>query len=352
MHYTGQVYRYPIEADTPLLEVTAGCSHNACAFCTMYRETKFRVSPLTHVEEDLKELKSTGRPIKRIFLVNGEPFILATEKLIEIGELINQYCPEIEIITCYASIKSLRNKTVEDLKRLKELKFDELHIGLESAYEPAVLQMNKGFTVEEAYENIEKLTKADMSWDAIVNNAGVFVVDSSERMTPDGVDVRFAVNTISPYILTKMLLPIVAEQGRIINLSSAAQAPVDLAKLQNKGVFSHDEAYAQSKLAITMWSMELAEAEVAKEKNIVVASVNPKSFLGSKMVKVAYGKEGYDLQIGADILMDAIFSEKFADAYGKYYDNDACRFSKPHSYALDQTHRSQLMAYLNEVSEI
>ncbi|MFI3174973.1 MAG: radical SAM protein [Bacillota bacterium] len=168
MHYTGQVYRHPIEADTPLLEVTAGCSHNACAFCTMYRETKFRVSPLAHVEEDLQELKSTGRKIKRIFLVNGEPFVLATEKLVEIGKLINQYFPEIETITCYASIKSLRTKTVEDLRRLKELKFDELHIGLESAYAPAILQMNKGFTAEEAYENIEKLKKAGMIWDAIV----------------------------------------------------------------------------------------------------------------------------------------------------------------------------------------
>ncbi|MFI3202319.1 MAG: radical SAM protein [Eubacteriales bacterium] len=168
MHYTGQVYRHPIEASTPLLEVTAGCSHNKCSFCTMYRETPFCVSPLAHVEEDLIEMKSMYGNVKRIFLVNGEPFVLATDKLIVIGELINKHFPNIETITCYASIKSLKNKSVEDLRRLKDLGYNELHIGLESAYDPAITQMNKGFTQKEAYEYLAKVKEAGMSWDAII----------------------------------------------------------------------------------------------------------------------------------------------------------------------------------------
>lgn len=168
MHYTGQVYRHPIEGYTPLLEVTAGCSHNKCAFCTMYQDTPFALSPLDHVEEDLQEMTAYGKPIKRIFLVNGEPFVLPTHKLIEIGELIHKYCPQIETITCYASIKGLKNKTVEDLKALRALGYNQLHIGLESAYDPALHQMNKGFTVAEAYENIGKLVEAGFQWDAIL----------------------------------------------------------------------------------------------------------------------------------------------------------------------------------------
>ncbi len=168
MHYTGQVYRHPIEATTPLLEVTVGCSHNKCSFCTMYRETPFKVSPLTQVEEDLQELAAHNRNITRIFLVNGEPFILAASKLIEIGKLIHKYLPNIKTITCYASVKSLKNKSLEELKELRALGYNELHIGLESAYEPAVMQMNKGFTIEEAYENIEKLVSAGFDWDAII----------------------------------------------------------------------------------------------------------------------------------------------------------------------------------------
>lgn len=168
MHYTGQVYRHPIEGNTPLLEVTVGCSHNKCSFCTMYRETPFRVSLLAHVEEDLMEMKRIYGDLKRIFLVNGEPFVLATDKLIVIGELINKYFPNIETITCYASIKSLKNKSVDDLKRLKALGYNELHIGLESAYDPVMKQMNKGFTQKEAYEYLARVKAAGMSWDAII----------------------------------------------------------------------------------------------------------------------------------------------------------------------------------------
>ncbi len=200
MHYTGQVYRHPIEADTHLLEVTAGCSHNKCSFCTMYQETPFKVSPLEHVEEDLKELKSIGRPITRIFLVNGEPFVLPTSKLRKIGELINSYFPEIETITCYASIKGLKNKTLDDLKELRSLQFNELHIGLESGYDPALAQMNKGFTAQEAYENIAKLVEAGFDWDAIVmtgvagkGNSRVHIEETAKLL-----------NTYPPYLLSLM----------------------------------------------------------------------------------------------------------------------------------------------------
>ncbi len=200
MHYTGQIYRHPIEADTHLLEVTAGCSHNKCSFCTMYQETPFAVSPLKHVEEDLQELKSIGRPITRIFLVNGEPFVLSTAKLVKIGELIHSYFPEIETITCYASIKGLKNKSVEDLKTLRALNFNELHIGLESAYDPALIQMNKGFVAKEAYENIGKLVASGIDWDAIVMTG----VAGKGRGRIHIEETAKLLNTYPPYLLSLM----------------------------------------------------------------------------------------------------------------------------------------------------
>lgn len=131
---TGQVYRPPSEAFTPRLEVTIGCSHNKCAFCTMYRKTPFSVSPLCDVEEDLKELKKTGDKIPCIYLTNGDPFVLSAENLVEIAHLIRKYLPEVEVITCYTSIQNMKSKSLEDLKLLKSLGYDELYIGLETAY--------------------------------------------------------------------------------------------------------------------------------------------------------------------------------------------------------------------------
>ncbi len=180
--------------------------------------------------------------------------------------------------------------------------------------------------------------------DVIINNAGVFVLD--EPSTTDGFDARFVVNTISPYLLTKMLLPILSNKGRVINLSSAAQKDVDFNSMKTGKILSHDMAYAQSKLAITMWGMELAE-ELGDRA--VVVSVNPKSFLGSKMVKVAYGRTGYDLSIGADILYKAALSDEFADKTGLYYDNDYEHFSNPHPFAMNKSNRIELIKTMNEI---
>ncbi len=168
MHYTGEVYRHPMEGYTPLLEVTIGCSHNDCSFCTMYRETPFRMSPLEHVKEDLEELRSYGTKIPRLYLVNADPFVLSSQKLMVIGELIHKYLPEIETITCYASIQNIRNKSLEDLKKLREMGYNQLHIGLESAYDPALKIMNKGFTNAEAYEQLGKLKEAGFEYDALL----------------------------------------------------------------------------------------------------------------------------------------------------------------------------------------
>ena len=80
MHQTGQIYRPPSEASVQRLEVTIGCSHNKCSFCTMYRKTPFRVAPLEDVEMDLKELHDRGEKITRIYLTNGDPFVLGTDR--------------------------------------------------------------------------------------------------------------------------------------------------------------------------------------------------------------------------------------------------------------------------------
>jgi NAD(P)-dependent dehydrogenase (short-subunit alcohol dehydrogenase family) len=167
--------------------------------------------------------------------------------------------------------------------------------------------------------------------DVLINNAGVY--SSADLMTHDGLDVRFAVNTIAPYLLTKRLIPLFGSSGRVINLSSAAQFPVDPEALVGKGELSDGAAYAQSKLALTMWSRSMA-LSLGGDGPAIIA-VNPKSMLGSKMVKQAYGVVGGDLRIGAEILTRAALSDEFAAASGRYFDNDIGQFTSPHPDALN-----------------
>ena len=166
--------------------------------------------------------------------------------------------------------------------------------------------------------------------DVLINNAGVYNVPA-ER-TPSGLDMRFAVNTIAPYVLTRALLPIIPSGGRVVNLSSAAQAPVDLKALRGGISLSAGAAYAQSKLALTMWTNAVADE---LSSGPVVVSVNPGSLLATNMVRDAFNTAGQDIGIGVDILVRSATSSEFADATGRYFDNDAGRFAQPHHDATD-----------------
>ncbi len=183
------------------------------------------------------------------------------------------------------------------------------------------------------------------SLDVLINNAGV--LKAAKTTTVSGLDLRFVVNTLAPYALTRRLLAVMSKGGRVVNLSSAAQAPVSLEALGGRGQLADMEAYAQSKLAITMWSRQLAD-ELGPKGPVVIA-VNPASMLGTNMVKSGFGVAGNDISIGAEILARASLSDEFADASGKYYDNDAKRFAPPHADALDAGKRAEVVRVLDEL---
>lgn len=115
----------------------------------------------------------------------------------------------------------------------------------------------------------------------LIDNAGVLKVD--DPLTPEGLDIRFAVNTPAPALLTRRLLPLIPRDGRIIHLSSAAQAPVDLEALAGRRRLEPMAAYAQSKLALTLWSQSLAE-ELGPDGPVTLAK-NPGSLLATRMVR-------------------------------------------------------------------
>ncbi|NES67951.1 MAG: SDR family NAD(P)-dependent oxidoreductase [Okeania sp. SIO2D1] len=174
---------------------------------------------------------------------------------------------------------------------------------------------------------VEKHSKLDV----LINNAGVY--NAPDPVTPDGLDVRFAVNVIAPYLLTQRLLPLLDTSGRVINLSSAAQSTVQAEALTGRVKLPDGVAYAQSKLALTIWSRSLGLC--LKDHGPKIIAVNPGSMLGSKMVRQAFGVTGGDVRIGAEILTRAALTDEFKTASGQYFDNDSGQFNSPHPDALD-----------------
>lgn len=180
--------------------------------------------------------------------------------------------------------------------------------------------------------------------DVLINNAGVLKVP--QPVLESGLDVRFVVNTFAPYLLTELLLPIIPKNGRVVNLSSAAQAQVSLDAMLGKARLADMDAYAQSKLAITIWTREWVKA---LPDGPAMIAVNPGSLLASKMVKEGFGVPGKDMNIGADILIEAALGRRFADASGAYFDNDSGAFAQPHSAALNAAHSAEVMETIKAV---
>ena len=140
MNYDGMIYRPPSEAYSLILQVTVGCAHNHCTFCTMYKEKSFHVKPLREVEEDLKEARSYyGNRSLRIFLADGDALVLSQEKLCTILRLCRQYFPKTERITSYGTAQDILRKSKEELQELHELGLDMIYLGAESG-SPEILE--------------------------------------------------------------------------------------------------------------------------------------------------------------------------------------------------------------------
>lgn len=192
--------------------------------------------------------------------------------------------------------------------------------------------------VEEVLEKVPHL-------DVLINNAGVF--KSKNLKNSKGLDLRFVVNYLAPYVLTQALVPLLekSEKSRVINLSSAAQAPVTYPALSGQADLVDQSSYAQSKLALTMWSFRLAK----ELKNSVVIAVNPGSLLNTNMVKEAFGHHWAPADKGSQVLVSLATSDEHLSHSGDYYDNDRGSYGDAHPNAYDTGMIDELLTWTQEI---
>ena len=171
MHYTGTIWRPPYEASSLLLEVTAGCTHHKCKFCTLYDDIpfQFRMSPLEDIEADLIEAKGqfhlwNNYKVERTFLTGANPFVLKAERLLKIAELIKKYFCKNKSIGCFSRITDITLKTDLELEQLRKAGYDGLTIGIETGDDEALKFMNKGYLSNDIVEQCTRLDRAGISY--------------------------------------------------------------------------------------------------------------------------------------------------------------------------------------------
>ena len=206
MHYTGTVWRPPYEAWSALLQVTAGCTHHKCKFCTLYEEIpfRFRMSPMEEIEEDLRELCDFTPDVTRLFLVGANPFVLSTEKLRQIAYLSKQYLNRLKTIGCFARITDITPKRIDELKQLRSCGYNSITIGVETGDDEALTFMQKGYTSADILAQCHKLDEAGLDYN-IFYLTGIYGKGKSGQGVENTLNVF---NKLHPKIIGASMLTV------------------------------------------------------------------------------------------------------------------------------------------------
>lgn len=160
MRYEGSIYRPPSEADSYLLQVTVGCSHNQCTFCAMYKDKSYRIRDLEEVKADIQMAKACYGDLTDVFLCDGDAIAVDTPLLLEIAAELNKAFPSLSSISCYAGPRSTLNKSLEELRALRAAGIDKVYLGMETGDDRLLQAIRKGVTAAEMLQAGQNLVEA------------------------------------------------------------------------------------------------------------------------------------------------------------------------------------------------
>jgi len=162
MHYEGTCIRPPSEAYSILLQVTLGCSHNKCAFCGTYKDKRFTIKDDKIILNDILFAAKYMRRQDRVFLMDGDALIIPQKRLLWILEKIEEHLPWVKRVGSYANAKSIRMKSLEELKKLRAHGLGILYLGVETGDEETLKVINKGTSAQNLIEQGRKVREADI----------------------------------------------------------------------------------------------------------------------------------------------------------------------------------------------
>ena len=206
MRYVGNIFRPPSEADSLLLQVTIGCSHNRCTFCAMYRDKQFRVRRLEEVLEDIAAAREYyGPDIRRVFLCDGNALILPTPHLLRILTALEQKFPDLQRVGVYANARDLISESSEDLQELVAHRLSLFYLGLESGSDKILKQIDKGATAEEMVAGVRHGMAAGMKSSVIF----LLGLGGRKHWRENATESARAVSQMNPNYLSALTVTVV-----------------------------------------------------------------------------------------------------------------------------------------------
>ncbi len=172
LDYIEPVYRPPSEAESLILQVTNGCSWNKCTFCDMYTDPqkRFKPKPIEELRDELRQFAAMGIPVRRVFLADGDAMALSFRRLLEIMQAVNEYLPDIQRVSAYCLPRNVRNKSVEELKQLREMGLSLVYVGCETGDDLVLEKVRKGETWQSSLDALLKLGEAGIKRSVMILN--------------------------------------------------------------------------------------------------------------------------------------------------------------------------------------
>jgi radical SAM superfamily enzyme YgiQ (UPF0313 family) len=205
MRYEGVVIRPPSEAGSLILQVTLGCSHNRCTFCSAYKQKKFRIRSLEDIREDIDGV-SGKRHVRRVFLADGDALIVPRRMMMPVIDHLHESFPNLERIGMYANAKSVLKRTDDELRELADRGLGIVYLGLESGDEEVLERVKKGVGPEEMIEAARRVREAGILLSVTVL-LGLAGKDGSERHARATGEVLSRMDPDYIGALTLMIVP-------------------------------------------------------------------------------------------------------------------------------------------------
>lgn len=168
LHHLGNCIRPPSEHNAILLQATLGCSHAKCTFCGTYKNKRFAIKDRKYLEGDLAFASQYCTHQDRVFVMDGDAFVMPMDHWIWLLGEIRQKLPWVRRTTCYANLKSIMLKSDEELNRLHDMGLKAVFIGLESGHAKVRENIKKGGTPEELIYHCQRLRKSGIRLVTIV----------------------------------------------------------------------------------------------------------------------------------------------------------------------------------------
>lgn len=204
IQYDEPLYRPPSEARSLILQITLGCSWNKCSFCEMYTSKQFKARKEEDVFKDIESFIPYADQIRRIFLADGDPLVLSTERLLRILNKLKNTFPKLQRISTYASPSNLARKSSAELKALFEAGLTLLYVGIESGDSQVLKCIQKGETFETTIEGLNKSKAVGMHSSVMIING----VGGKELTEQHAINSAKVLNATQPkYASTLVLTP-------------------------------------------------------------------------------------------------------------------------------------------------